>query len=171
MSMYVVFRLRAKGTQENCLKFAEVLYQYGGHSGDPFIAEKTGAPNNCTIEIRGALRSYVSKYMIDMPPYEESLEGISKTLNLAIEVFGSDPCDGDFEYYYYQNGTCVESCNLPSFIRSKDEFEDFEISEEDQKKYDQLDNGGFVLRKEYHPNTEWDEAQEEMLCQFKIEME
>ncbi len=170
MSMYVMFRLRVKGTKENCSKFAAVLNQYEGHCDDPYVAETAGTSDSFTMEIRGALRSDIVKYMIDVPAYEDSLEGMSKSHNLDIEVFGSDPGDGAFEYYYYKNGVCVESCNLPQYVSSQEEFEYFEISEDEQKKYEPQEKGGFVLRKEYLAKAEWDEAGEEMICQFKTEL-
>ena len=171
MSRFVMFRLRAKGTEESCSKFAAVLNQYEGHSADPFISGSAGTPDSFTVEIRGALRSDISKYMIDVPPYEESLEGMSKSLHLEIEVFGSDPGDREFEYYHYLNGVCVQKANLPPYLYSEEDFGELELSEEDQEKYDRSENGVFVLRKEYLPDAAWAEDEEEMLCNFKIDMD
>lgn len=170
MSRYNVFHLRAKGTKESCEKFALILNQYEGHSDDPYYAAKGGSADNYSIEIRGALRGDLFKYMIDLPPYEESLEGISKTLGLAIEVFASDPGDGEFEYYYYDNGELVDSFALPSYISDEYLFDELEISQEDRNKYKQMESGGFVLGDEYSPDAEWNKDGDEMNCRFKIEL-
>lgn len=171
MSRYNVFYLRAKGTEENCNKFVLVLNQYDGHTDDPYVAAKGCSDDDYVVEIRGVLRGDVSKYMIDLPSDEESLAGLSKILGLAIEVFASDPGDGEFEYYYYVNGELVDSFDLPEYVSDEYMFEDFDISEDDKQKYKQIDNGGYVLCNEYLPDAKWDEYGEEMICNFKIEMD
>lgn len=171
MSRYNVFYLRAKGTEENCNKFVLVLDQYDGHTDDPYVAAKGCSGDDYVVEIRGALRGGVYKYMIDLPSDEESLAGLSKILGLAIEVFASDPGDGEFEYYYYVNGELVDSFDLPEYVPDEYMFEEFDISDDDKQKYKQIDNGGYVLCTEYFPDAKWDEYEEEMICNFKIEMD
>lgn len=170
MSRYNVFQLRAKGTKESCEKFALILNQYEGHSDDPYYAAKGGSADNYSVEIRGALCGDLYKYMIDLPSYEESLEGLSKTLGLAIEVFASDPGDREFEYYYYDNGELVDSFALPTYISDEYLFEELEISQEDRIKYKQTESGAFVLGDKYSPDAEWSKDGDEMNCRFKIEL-
>lgn len=171
MSRYNVFYLRAKGAEDSCMKCAAIVDQYDGHSDDPYIAAKSGAGDNFVIEMRGALRGDVMKYMIDLPPYEESLEGLSKTLHLDIEVFASDPNEPDeFEHYYYKNGECVKK-SLPSYVPSEDYFDEMGIDDADRQKYDQIDGAEvYALRAEYLTNASWDFSNEEMICPFEIEM-
>lgn len=108
--------------------------------------------------------------MIETPSDENSLKGLSKALDLEIEVFASDPDDGGFEYYYYKNGELTHSCeqlpnNLPDFM-----FDDM-VKEEDRQKYDKSEEGLYELKKEYLPDAEWDYDEDEMICNFKIAME
>ncbi len=172
MSRYNVFYLRAKGTEDSCMKCAAIVDQYDGHSDDPYIAAKSGAGNNCVIEMRGALRGDVIKYMIDLPPYEESLAGLSKALDLEVEVFASDPNEPDFfEHYHYRNGECTEK-SLPPFVPSEEDFDEMGIDEIDRQKYDKVPYAPvFALKSEYLTNASWDFSSEEMICPFKIEMD
>lgn len=170
MSRYNVFYLRVKGTEDNCDEFFSVLAQYGGHTDDLYYVLENGSDDDYAAEIRGALRGDVKFYMIDSPPKEHSLAGLSKSLGLEIEVFASDPGDGEFEYYYYVNGELVDCRNLPSSFPAF-MLDEMELSEEDRKKYDLDKSDNYTLKDEYLPDAEWDESGEEMICNFKIEMD
>lgn len=170
MSRYNAFCLRVRGTEENCEKFAMAIAKYDGHCDDLDYAAKCGSGEECVFELRGALCGSVQTYMIDMPADEKSLAGLSKTLKLEIEIFASDPGDGEFEYYYYVNGEPVDIRNLPSSLPDFI-FDERGFSEEDRKKYDVEGSDIYVLRNEYLPDAEWDDYGEEMICHFKIEMD
>ena len=173
MSMYVVYKMRLKGRKSNCLEFENTLVNYYGQLEEPHIIQECGSDESYAIELSGVLRGGVFQYMIDLPEYESTLEGQSRLLNLSIEVFESDPGDEEFSYFYYQNGICIEM-GLPSYISCIEEFDEYEISEDDQKKYMPIENDqGYCLRKEYYPDAHWEKNgnDEQMICHFKITMD
>lgn len=174
MSRYNVFYLRGKGTEEGCNQLFKAIYQYDGQLDDPYISYKDVDENACVIEVRGALRGDADKYLISLPE-DNSLFALSKTFGMAIEIFASDPGDGEFEHYYFENGNLLES-SLPQYVY---DFEKWEISEEDQKKYIPLADEGFALKEEFLPDAKWERAEDDewdedgeelMMCNFKIKL-
>lgn len=172
MSRYNMFRLRVKGTEENCRKLAAAVYAYDGHTDDPYVAAQSGTAESCVLEVNGALRGDVFKYMFTLPEEGASLTDLSGALHLAVEIFAADPGDDFFEYYYCEKGELVKKCNLPQYV---EDLEEYEIDEADHEKYKALDDGGYLLRAEYRPDAEWEWDDEEgddvMVCRFVIEME
>ena len=138
---------------------------------DSFIIDEDGNEERYFMEIEGECRGSVTNSMIRELDDGPTLQELSSSLKLEIEVFGYDKSEPEWiEHYHYNNGTAIKEYALPPYIH-EDMVDEYEV-EIDLNKYSYNEEHGiYVIMPEFEEKYEWDEDEQIMILAFTIEKE
>lgn len=136
MPNYCLYRMKIKGTKENCYKWFEKMktYEVPNHfyrMFDPIaVNEETGTENEYTMEFEGYC-AWSLESCCRASGYSEGIdlfEVNTKDLNLTMEAYSQELGLGFEEHYMYDKGNCVidEETTLTHLYWDKEKYPNFE---------------------------------------------
>lgn len=162
MPNYCEYVMRVKGEPRNVDRFVNLMkadYDEPKHFWRIFDAEVfdeecidrmkiVDISGDCAWSVHSCMRDGFGTYADENPKSSTTLEEQSELLQLAIEVYGSEPGVGFQEHYLYKNGEeIINDCEDYSEMYFEDEA-DFESMKEqrycDGLSWDEVDEDGYI---------------------------
>lgn len=162
MANIISFQMQVRGNQDQI----DELYSF--IPSDLLEDHREVNGDLITERVRGDARNEITSSFVK-PEGRESLQELSRRLNLEIEVFGYDEDEPYLlEHYYYSKGEAIiEACRI-TFVQAW-EVEDGEV-EIDLSMYNYREDAElYILKPEFSIPYELDEEEEDFIFQFAME--